>query len=59
MNQRNSPANLQSLPGIWIDMSLIENASQSSNGNLTFSGDDCSIDDRSLTPHELYVATLL
>jgi len=40
-------------------MSLIENAAQGSNSNLVFSGDDCSIDDRSVTPDELDVAALL
>jgi|HubBroStandDraft_2_1064218.scaffolds.fasta_scaffold1922219_1 hypothetical protein len=40
-------------------MSLIENAAQSSNRNLVFSGDDRSIDDRSSASHKLYMAALL
>jgi hypothetical protein len=54
-----SRGSLQRFPSIRIDMSLIENAAQGSYGDLVFSGDNCGIDDRSLAPRELYVATFL
>jgi hypothetical protein len=54
-----SRGSLQRFPSIRIDMSLIENAAQGSDGDLVFSGNNCGIDDRSLAPRELYVTTLL
>jgi hypothetical protein len=47
------------LPIFGINVSLIENASQSSDWNFAFSGDDGRIDNFTQAPDELYVATLL